>query len=125
MKLKPNKIEERFFYDLDNATDVVSENISQNLLEKFEYEDLYLILELQFNYLDSIGIMIEESEQLPVCYYPKEIDQEEMEIYIVINAIKNDVFLSYEELEEILTAELIYYKINGALEEINMATFLN
>ena len=117
--------EERFFYDLDKATDVVYENLSQKLSEKFEYEDLYFILELQYEYLDSIGIMIEETEQFPLCDYPKEIDQDEMEIYIVTNAIKNDIFLSYEELEEILTAELIYYKINGALEEVNMGVYQN
>ena len=41
-----------------------------------------------------------------------------MEKHIVDTAIKNDIFLNYDELGDILDAELIYYDMNGALGDI-------
>jgi hypothetical protein len=38
-----------------------------------------------------------------------------MEKIIVDTAIKNDIFLNYEELADIMEAELIYYDMHGAL----------
>lgn len=120
---KKQNDDEEFFYDLDEATEVVWENIPQYLRDKYDYEDIYFILELEFDYLDALGIMVDEGEDFPICLYPIDINQEEMEKYIVTTAIKNDIFLTYEELGDIMDAELIYYDINGALGDAG--EFLN
>jgi len=109
----------KFYYDTDEATEVVWKNIPQNLRDKFDYDDINFILELEFNYLDSIGIMVDEDEDYPICDYPVDINQDEMEKYIVTNAIKNDILLTYDELGDILDAENIYYKMHGALGEMD------
>jgi hypothetical protein len=107
--------DDEFYYDLDEAVEVVMENIPQSLREKYSFEEIYLILETEFDYLDSIGIFVDESEEMPVCEYPRDIDQQKMEKHIVDTAIKNDILLTYDELGDILDAELVYYEMNGAL----------
>ncbi len=109
------KDNDKFYYDLDEATEVVWENIPQALREKYAYGEIYFILETEFDYLDSIGIFVDESEEMPVCEYPRDIDQQKMEKHIIDTAIKNGILLTYEELGDILDAELIYYEMNGAL----------
>lgn len=107
--------DEQFVYDLDDAIGVVWENIPQYLREKYSFGEIYFILETEFDYLDSIGIFVDEDEEMPICEYPRDIDQDRMEKHIVDTAIKNDIYLSYDELADIMEAELIYYDMNGAL----------
>jgi len=112
---KKEQDDDQFFYDLDEAAEVVWENIPQTLRGKYAFGEIYFILETEFDYLDSIGIFVDESEEMPVCEYPRDIDQKKMEKHIIDTAIKNDILLNYEELADILDAELIYYEMNGAL----------
>ena len=107
--------DDEFYYDLDEAVEVVMENIPQSLREKYSFEEIYFILETEFDYLDSIGIFVDENEELPICNYPIDIDQPKMEKHIIDTAIKNDILLNYDELADILDAELIYYDMHGAL----------
>jgi hypothetical protein len=107
--------DDQFFYDLDEAAEVVWENIPQTLRDKYAFGEIYFILETEFDYLDSIGIMFDEDDEKPVCEYPRDIDQQKMEKHILDTAIKNGILLSYDELGDILDAELIYYEMNGAL----------
>ena len=120
MKIIPNnsyqdKDENEFCYDIDDASQTVWENIPEKLKYKLEIEDIYFILELEFNFLESVGLIYDEDEKFPVCDYPKDINQDAMEEYIMLEAIQNDIYISYDELEDILDAELIYYDLNGAL----------
>ena len=105
--------DEPFYYDLEEATEIVLKNIPQYMRDKYEYKDIYFILELEIDYLDSISAMYDEES--PIHNYPIDIKQEEMEKHIVTSAIKNDILLTYEELDEIIGAEMIYYEMNGAL----------
>ena len=123
MLKKDEEDDDLFYYDLDDAAEVVWQHIPQNMREKFAFGEIYFILETEFNYLDSIGIMINEDEEFPVCDYPKDIDQPKMEKLIVDTAIQTGILLSYEELGEILDAEAIYYDMNGALGD--MGEYLN
>jgi hypothetical protein len=50
--------EDCFYYDLDEAAAIVWENIPQYLVDKYEFEEIYFILETEFDYLSSIGIML-------------------------------------------------------------------
>lgn len=112
------KKEDDFVYDTDEAAEVVWNNIPKNLQEKYSLADICFILETELDYLDSIGIMFNEDEEMPICNYPIDIDQPKMEKHIINTAIKNDIFLNYDELGDILDAELIYYEMNGALGDI-------
>lgn len=120
---EPNDANEEFYYDLDEAIEVVWKNIPQYLREKYEKADIYFILELEFNYLDSIGIMVGEDEESRISNYPVDINQDEMEKYIVTNSIQKDILLTYEELGDILDAELVYYDMHGAAGD--MGEYLN
>ena len=110
--------ENEFVYDTDEAVEVVWNNIPKNLQEKYSLEEIRFILETELDYLDSIGLIPGENEEYPICDYPQDIDQPKMEKHIVDTAIKNDIFLNYDELGDILDAELIYYDMNGALGDI-------
>ncbi len=104
-----------FEYDLDEAVEVVCENIPQSLREKLDTEDIYTILEIEADYMEKVGILLKEGEELPVHNYPFETDWDELQYYIISNAVKVDIFLTYDELDEILDAETMYYEMNGAL----------
>jgi hypothetical protein len=122
-----NKIEEQnddqFIYDLDEAAKIVWENIPQTLRDKYAFGEIYFILETEFDYLDSIGILLDEDEETPICDYPKDIDQPKMEKLMVEKANEMGIELTYDEVGEILDAEMIYYDMNGALGD--MGEYLN
>ncbi len=107
--------DDQFFYDLDEAAEVVWENIPQFLRGKYAYGEIYFILETEFDYLDSIGLVLEDDEEPAIHDYPVDIDQPKMEKYIIEKATGIGILLTHEELDEILDAELIYYDMNGAL----------
>ncbi len=106
-----------FVYDPEEAAEVVWNNIPQYLREKYSLEEIYFILETEFEYLYSIGIVLDEGEEFPICKYPIDIDQPKMEKLMVDTAIKNGILLNYDELGDILNAELVYYDMNGALQD--------
>ena len=108
----------QFIYDLDEATNVVMQNLPPRLLLKYCREDIYLILHHQMEYLGSVGLMHDEDQDLPICDYPVMLDQEALEDYIMTNAFKNDIYLSYDEIDDILDAELAYYQMNGAFGDL-------
>jgi hypothetical protein len=109
--------DDTFYYDLDTAADTVWMNIPQYLREKFNYEQIFFILETEFDYLDSIGIMKDEDEEPSISDYPRDINQPLMEKIMVETANKNNINLDYEDVSNILEAELIYYEANGALRD--------
>lgn len=115
MNKKEEKNDDEFFYDLDEAAEVVWQNIPQTLRDKYAFGEIYFILEAEYEYLDSIGIFLEEGEEMPKCNYPIDIDQPKMEKHIIETAISNGTLLNYDELGDILDAEMIYYDMNGAL----------
>ncbi|MGI8581853.1 MAG: hypothetical protein ACR2KX_06650 [Chitinophagaceae bacterium] len=118
MKIDNIKNENEFVYDTDEAAEVVWNNIPKHLQVKYSLEEIWFILETELDYLDSIGLIPGDNEEYPICDYPIDIDQLKMEKHIVDTAIKNDIFLNYDELGDILDAELIYYEMNGALGDI-------
>ena len=118
MKFDFSQENNQFVYDLEDATNVVLQNLSQHLLLKYCHEDISFILKQQMEYLTSIGLMYDEDQEMPICDYPVTLDQEALESYIMSNSIRNDIYLSYDELDDILDAELVYYKMNGAIGDI-------
>ncbi len=98
-------------------------NIPKFLREKYSFKDIYFILETEFDYLDSIGIMLDEGQEMPFCDYPRDIDQPKMEKLMVDTANKNGILINQDEIKDILEAELVYYDMNGALGD--MGEYLN
>ncbi len=115
--------DEPFVYDLDDAIGVVWENIPQYLREKYSFHEIYFIMETGFEYLESIGIFINEDAEMSICEYPRDIDQPKMEKIIADAANEMDIPLTHDELADILEAEFIYYDMNGALGDAG--EFLN
>ena len=111
------KEDNNFIYDLDEATAVALANLPDYMLSKFSYEDIHFILKLEMEFLINEGIMIDEDQELSICNYPVDFDQDAMENYVISNAIKSGIMLSFDEFDEIFEAELIYYQINGALSD--------
>jgi hypothetical protein len=118
-----NDNEGEFFYDLNDASEIVWKNIPQHLRDKYAFGEIYFILEIEFHYLDSLGIFLNEDKEPPIHDYPIEIDWPKLLKYIVEKAIMNSIDLNEEELGDILDAELIYYDMNGALGDAR--EFLN
>ena len=108
----------QFIYDLNDATSVVMQNLPPRLLLKYCHEDINIILKQQMDYLCSVGLMHDEDQDLHICDYPVTLDQEALEDYVMTNAIINDIYLSYDELDDILDAELAYYQMNGAIGDL-------
>ena len=120
---KDEEDDDQFYYDVDEAAEVVWQHLPRYMKEKFAFGEIYFILETEFNYLDSIGIMINEDEEFPVCGYPKDIDQPKMEKLMVEKVNEMGIELTLNEVGEILDAEMIYYDMNGALGD--MGEYLN
>jgi len=111
------------FYSIDDAVQVTWENIPKQLKDKYEIEDIYFIIEQEQAYLDEIGVNLKEGEEYSICDYPIDINEDEMKKYIIRRVVKNDIFLTNDELEAILDAELTYYEMCDALGD--MGEYLN
>jgi hypothetical protein len=83
------------------------------LQERFESEKIQVILSLEFDYLGSLGFLANEDMEEPTSI---EIDEDLLQYYIIYEAVKYDVYLTYEELQEILLLELDYMYLMGFIE---------
>lgn len=93
-----------YVYEIDEATKVVYKNISKKLQNKFDYDDIYLILELKNKYMDIVC-----SKKFKKGEVVTGLEDEEIQNYIINHAIENDLFITANELTEIDDAEFIYY----------------
>ena len=55
----------------------------------------------------------------PICNFPVEIDSEELNYKIINHAAQKNIYLSFDELNEILGGETLYLDINGQIEDID------
>jgi hypothetical protein len=108
--------EEEFEYINEDATKIILENISNELIDKLDFIDIMHLLELKDEYFKKIGI-IKEKGQESICTYPIDLDAEAMNLFIITNALQYNILLKVEEMEEIMNAEFIYLEINGQLDE--------
>lgn len=115
MNLMQNQAEE-FEYSYEDAAQIILQNISAELQNKLDFDDIVRILELKDDYFEIVGIIPEEDKE-SICTYPIDLDEEAMNLYIINNAVSDDIILTVEQIEEIMQAELIYLDINGQLEE--------
>lgn len=110
------KDENEFQYDYEDAANVILENISRDLQNKLNSDDIVKILELKDDYFEEVGIIPADDKE-SICDYPMELDEEAMNLFIVTNAVRDNIILTMEEMVEIMDAELIYLEINGQLSD--------
>lgn len=108
-------MENTFYYDLKEAAIVVWDNVSEYVKDKFTFEDIYMIIEVEMEIFCELGVSIPEGAPEPVVDYPIDIDWEKLKYEIISRCARNDIYLTNNEIEDILEAELIYYDMNGAL----------
>lgn len=101
-------------YVTEDAAEVVYENISDELKEKFDIEDIIKILEVEFEYQQKTGLA---SDQESIVDVPRGVDFEAMEYYIIHECVKSDIILTHEEFLEILEAETIYLDSLGLVDD--------
>jgi len=116
---KYDKFKERNFdYNADDSAQIIYNNISPALQQKFEYEDILTILDLRKDFLileNGIDLSIEgkDDEDInlklpPLPHLPKNYKNEEMRDYIIETASEHEIFLTADELQKIFEAESIY-----------------
>jgi len=102
-----------FKYDEEFASYFIHNRVSDPIAERLEAEDIQIILHLEWEYLDAIGI-IEKKDTKNI--EPIEVDEDALQYYVIFNAVKHNIYLSYEELEEIIGLEFDYMEEYGLLE---------
>lgn len=113
-------------YFVEDAAEIVHDNISPYLQNKFTIEDIIEILEAEFEFLVKVGIAGERSPiiNIPI-EIPAQLDEDAMEYFIINNCAKRGVILAKEELAEILEAEMIYLEQLGLIDEEGPGKYCN
>lgn len=109
-------------YVTEEAAEVVYENISEELKEKLDTEDIVEILEVEFEYQQQTGLV---SDQEPIVDIPMDVDFDAMEYFIINECVKKDIILTYDELREILDAETIYLRSLGLIDDEGVQKHFN
>ena len=106
-----------FEYIVEDAAMVVYDSISPNLQEKLSFDDIIKILDFKFDYLESVNIA--GDSEMPQFDTPitADLDGEALDDFAIANAVKEDIYLSKDELGEIWDGELKYFELNGQLGE--------
>lgn len=113
-------------YIVENAAEVVLANLPEELQSKFSYADVIEILEIEFEFLQLTGIASDRDPivQIPILV-PAKLDEEAMEYFIINKCAKKDIYLTFEELQEILNAEMIYLEQQGIIDDEDVSQYLN
>ena len=117
--MKYKKEVNEFEFAIEDALDVVLDNISESLKSKFTREQVKIVLELEQEQLEELGIILPEGAPEPICKYPIHIDWYELKYQIAFRAAKNDIFITDDELDQILDAETFYLQINGQISDMD------
>ena len=109
-------------YIVEEAVETVYENISDDLKEKLDIEDIIVILEVEFEYQQQTGLVSDEESIVDI---PREVDFDAMNYFIINECAKKEIILTYDELEEILDAETIYLESLGLIDEEGVQKHFN
>lgn len=102
-------------YIVEDSAKFVHNYISDELSNKYSYDDILDILEVEFEWQQEnlINKIVDDSIDLP----PFEIDEEGMMRFIINHCEAVDIFLTTEELDEILEGEMEYMQSIGLIIE--------
>ncbi|WP_181306750.1 hypothetical protein [Rufibacter sp. XAAS-G3-1] len=115
-------MEEQPIYYPEDAAKIVQENISAELQHKLSFDDILFILEVEFEFLEQSGVTTNPDSIVPL---PIEIEDDAMEYYIINQCASQNIYLTFEEVKEILKAEEVYLRLLGLIDEEGMAPFYN
>ena len=65
--------------------------------DKLEVDDVVRLMELKEEYFKIVGIYREEGKQ-SICTYPIELNEDEMNLYIISNAVRFEIILSVAQM---------------------------
>ena len=111
------KNEEEFIYDVKVIANYILDNIPDALYDKLGYSDIIILLRLEE---DFFAEELEFNKKNKPHIAPELLisDGDELYKYIVKNAVKNNIILSVEEIQEILDWEFIYLEDNGQAGDV-------
>ncbi|PRY14335.1 hypothetical protein CLV24_104145 [Pontibacter ummariensis] len=113
-------------YILEDAAAVVFQSIPKDLQKKLSYLAIMEILETEFEFLEQCHIAASPDSVVDILIeVPVKLDEEAMEYYIINQCAKKDIYLSYEDIQAILNAELIYLEQQGLLDDEVPGKYLN
>jgi hypothetical protein len=101
-------------YVTEDAAKVVYENISDELKEKLDVDDIIKILEVEFEYQQKTGLV---SDQESIVDVPRGVEFDAMEHFIIHECVKSNIILTHEEFLELLEAETIYLDSLGLIDD--------
>lgn len=95
-------------YSIQEATQFIYDNISNELKVKYRQEQIYLILILQDDFYDLKGINVYKDNEVPESDLPPVVEEDELVDYICEQTLFHNTHISKSELKEILQAEFQY-----------------
>ena len=102
-------------YKVEEAARVVLYNISPEIKSKFTIEQIIDVLDEEFEFLKQLGLVSDERPPKDSGNYF--LDTNELVNFLVKTCPKKGISISYEEVSDILDAEIIYMKQIGIIEE--------
>ena len=101
-------------YDPAEASKVTYANLPENLRSKLTNQDVDLILELEFQYQQKVGLT--DDSNTPAPSEPVVMD-DKLNQFIIEEAKKSNKAYTSENIDEVLKAEEAYLKQIGAIKE--------
>ncbi|MDP3928854.1 MAG: hypothetical protein Q8R57_07510 [Bacteroidota bacterium] len=100
-------------YDDDEdacASLFILNRLSKPIAERLDLEDVITIVNLEWEFVAAI-----KAEELASNSNLNkiEVNENDLEYYVIYNAVKHNILLSYSELKEIISLEFDYFKKNG------------
>lgn len=108
-------------YIMKDAVKTILQELPRDHVLKGEYEKVFDVLEIEFEYQKSIGLF----DDKPDFGFPSIIDHLDEEDYIINACIKKEIFLTEEDVRDFLSSELIYLEKIGAVSDIKVQELYN
>lgn len=101
-------------YDTVEAGKVTYANLPENLKSKLTNQDIDLILELEFQYQQKVGLT--DDSNVPAPTEPVVMD-DKLNLFIIEEAKKSNKIYTSADIDEVLKAEEVYLKQIGVIRE--------
>lgn len=102
-------------YDEEFASYFIHNRVSEFISERLEPEEIRIILSIEWDYLDSLGLSEPDERDN---FDPIDVDEDELEYYVIFEAVKHNIYLTYPDLREIISIELDYMEEIGLVKKL-------
>lgn len=107
IELKKIKRPEELIYDIDEAIEFIRDYISYELNDKLGDQDIVKLVDLGEEYIE-MEYQINKKKKPFIAFDLKTINEENLNDYVLKNAVKHSIILNIDEIEDITSAELAY-----------------